>query len=472
MLPSLCGLLVSISLTLPGIPGQTPSPDNAPKPSPEAARYAQVSSEISRRGLSELGAYALLAELTGKIGARLSGSPQAAAAVEWGRKTMLAQGFENVHLEPVRVPHWVRGRVEQATLLAAGDGPERKLAVCALGGSVATPKDGITAEVVEVQSLAEARGLGEWGKGKIVFFNRPFDPTLVNTFAAYGGAVDQRYGGASAAAASGAVAVLVRSMTLAKDDVPHTGAMGYEANLPKIPAAALSAQAADALSARLKQGGAVRVRLKLDCRTLPEVDSANVVGELVGSEKPNEVIVMGGHLDSWDKGVGAHDDGAGCSHSLEALSLLKRAGLRPKRTIRVVLFMNEENGGAGGLAYAAMKRTEGERHIAAIESDSGGFAPRGFGVSARPEILAKFAAWMPVLEPFGADKLLQGGGGSDVEPLGAQGVPTIGLEPESQRYFDYHHSNNDTLDKVNPRELELGAISLALLAYMISEEGL
>lgn len=460
-------VLVSVACT-----PQTQSSGDAPKLSPVVARYAEARAQVSQRGLRELGAYALLTELTGKVGARLSGSPQAAAAVEWGRKTMLAQGFTNVHLEPVRVPHWVRGKTEQATLLASDSEKERKLAVCALGGSVATPRNGVTAEVVEVQSLDEARKLGERGKGKIVFFNRPFDAALTNTFAAYGGAVDQRYGGASAAAVSGAIAVLVRSMTLAKDDEPHTGAMGYTENLPQIPAAALSAQAADALSARLKQGGTVRVRLKLECQTLPDVESANVVGELVGTEMPNEVIVMGGHLDSWDKGVGAHDDGAGCVHALEALSLLKRTGLRPKRTIRVVLFMNEENGGAGGRAYAAAKRPDGERHIAAIESDSGGFAPRAFGVSAKPELFAKFAAWMPVLEPFGADKLLPEGGGADVGPLGAQGVPTVGLEPESQRYFDYHHSNNDTLDKVNPRELELGAIALALLAYMISEEGL
>ncbi len=471
MFASLCHLLVLISFAL---PGQPQSPNRFPETSPAVARYAEAASKISQRGLRELGAYSLLAELTDKIGARLSGSPQAAAAVEWGRKTMLAQGFTNVHTEPVMVPHWVRGETEQASLLASAleGNTDQKLAVCALGGSIGTPRAGITAEVVEVQSLEEARGLGERGKGKIVFFNRRFDPTLINTFAAYGGAVDQRHSGASAAASSGAVAVLVRSMTMANDDEPHTGAMEYEANVPKIPAAALSAKAADTLAKSLKNGDLVHVHLKLDCKTLPDVESANVVGELVGTEKPNEVIVIGGHLDSWDKGVGAHDDGAGCVQTLEALNLLKRAGLHPKRTVRVVLFMNEENGGAGGRAYASKKRPDGERHIAAIESDSGGFAPRGFGVTAKPEVFARFGAWMPVLEPFGADKLMVGGGGSDVGPLSAQGAVTIGLEPESQRYFDYHHSNNDTLDKVNARELELGAIAIALLSYMIAEDGI
>lgn len=471
MLSSLCDLLALISFAF---PGQPQPPNRVPVNSPVVTPYAEASSKLSQHGLRELGAYSLLAELTGKIGARLSGSPQAAAAVEWGRKTMLAQGFANVHTEPVIVPHWVRGKIEQASMFTPEleGNTEQKLAICALGGSIGTPREGVTAEVVEVQSLEEARSLGERGKGKIVFFNRRFDPTLVNTFAAYGGAVDQRHGGASAAASSGAVGVLVRSMTMANDDEPHTGAMDYDANVPKIPAAALSAKAADALASRLKTGASVHVRLKLDCKTLPDVESANVVGELIGAEKPNEVIVIGGHLDSWDKGVGAHDDGAGCVQTLEALRLLNNAGLRPKRTIRVVLFMNEENGGAGGRAYAEKHRPDGERHIAAIESDSGGFAPRGFGVTAKPEVFARFVAWMPVLEPFGADKLMVGGGGSDVGPLAAQGAVTIGLEPESQRYFDYHHSNNDTLDKVNARELELGAIAIALLSYMIAEDGI
>lgn len=438
----------------------------------QARPYVEESAQITKRGLTDLDAYAMLAELTGRIGARLSGSPEAAKAVAWGQQTMTRLGFENVHLEPCRVPHWVRGKGERAALYSAGES-ETPLAICALGGSVATPKNGVTGEVIEVHSLEEAAKLGDRAKGKIVFYNRPFDPTLINTFEAYGRAVDQRYAGASVAAKVGAVAALVRSMSTARDNAPHTGMMAYAPDVPKIPVAAVSILGAETLSDRLKRDPHARVHLVLSCRTLPDVDSANVVGELVGTEKPNEVVLMGGHLDSWDLGRGAHDDGAGCAQSLEALSLLKRSGLRPNRTIRVVLFMNEENGARGAQAYAAAPRPASERHIAAIESDSGGFAPRGFGVTANTARRAKIAGWAYLLEPLGADRFSPYGEGTDIEPLGAKDKNTalIGLEPESQRYFDYHHSLNDTLDKVNPRELELGAISMAILSYVLAQEG-
>jgi Zn-dependent M28 family amino/carboxypeptidase len=346
------------------------------------------------------------------------------------------------------------------------------LAVCALGGSIATPKKGIIAEVIEVQSLDEVKDLGDRAKGKIIFYNRPMDPTKVMTFEAYGGAVDQRGQGAVEAAKVGAVAALVRSMTLALDDVPHTGAMRYLDSGPKIPAAAVSTVGANVLSQLLKSGKKIRVQLTLNCETLPEVESANVVGEILGSEKPNEVIVIGGHLDSWDKGEGAHDDGAGSVQSMEALRLLKELGLKPKRTIRCVLFMNEENGLRGGKAYAATKHSPDEKHIAAIETDAGGFAPLGFGITADSAAFEKFKSFSGALEGIGADRIRKGGGGADISALGAAGVPLIGLMVESQRYFDYHHSNNDTIDKVNPRELELGAIALAIFSYEISEEGL
>lgn len=423
---------------------------------------------IRREGLTNPRAYSLLQELTKGIGGRLSGSPQAAKAVEWGQKRMRELGFENVHLVPCKVPHWVRGKPEKATIVL--DGRSEKLAVCALGGSIATPKGGVEAEVIEVKSLDEARALGGRAKGKIVFYNRAFDPTLVNTFAAYGGAVDQRSQGASVAARVGAVAVLVRSMASNIDDAPHTGAMNYAEDAPKIPAAALSTVAANRLSSALSNGSGVKVRLEMNCETLPDADSASVVGELTGSETPGEVIVMGGHLDSWDLGEGAHDDGAGIVQSMEALSILKRSGFRPKRTIRVVLFMNEENGLRGGRSYA--EAVKNEKHIAAIESDSGGFAPRSFGVTGTSAQLAKVQAWLPLLQTVGIEKINQGGGGADVGPLGPSGTVLIGLVPESQRYFDYHHSRNDTLDKVNPRELELGAIAMAILAWNLSEEGI
>ena len=423
-----------------------------------------VPDRFRTKGLTELGAFQMLRELTGKIGGRVSGSPEAARAVKWAAVQMRSAGLENVREIPCMVPHWVRGKTENATL----NGNE-KLSVCALGGSVGTAKGGIEAEVIEAKSLDEARNLGARGRGKIVFFNRGFDPTLLNTFAAYGGANDQRTNGATAAAQCGAIGVLVRSMTLATDDQPHTGAMHYDEGR-KIPAAALGIQSANRLAASLKQNPHAKVRLELSCQTLPDVPSANVTGEIVGSEHPEQVIVLGGHLDSWDLGQGAHDDGAGIAQSIEALRLLKSLGVRPKRTIRVVCFMNEENGLRGGLAYAAMAKSSSQKHYAAIESDSGGFMPRFFGVS--PKALDSVRRWEPTLRRFGIESFQSGGGGADIGPLGDLGTTLFGLEPDGQRYFDYHHSRNDTIDKVNPRELEFGAMAMATLAWLLSEEGI
>jgi len=412
----------------------------------------------------------MLSELTGTIGSRISGSPQAAKAVEWGKRTMLQCGFDSVYLQPVMVPRWVRGSVERAAILD-GD-KEIPLTICALGGSIATPKEGIIAEVIEVHSLDEAKNLGDKAKGKIVFYNRPMDPTKVQTMEAYGGAVDQRGGGAIEAAKAGGVAALVRSMSLAIDDVPHTGAMHYVDSVAKIPSAAVSTAGANMLSEMLKAGKHVRVKIALSCETLPDVESANVIGEIRGSEKPGEVVVIGGHLDSWDKGQGAHDDGAGATQSMEALRLLKELGLKPKRTIRCVLFMNEENGLRGGKAYAEAMRPAGEKDIAAIETDAGGFAPLGFGATTDSVRFEKLSSFSGALRAIGADRITKGGGGADISPLALSGVPMISLEPENQRYFDYHHSDKDTIDKVNPRELELGAVAIAIFAYEIAQEGL
>jgi Zn-dependent M28 family amino/carboxypeptidase len=412
----------------------------------------------------------MLRELTGKIGARVSGSPQAAAAVQWGKRTLESKGFANVHLETVMVPHWVRGKGERAMLISPNKARKVPLSILALGGSPATPTGGITAEVIEVHSLDEVKELGEKVKGKIVFYNRPMNPTFPSTFDAYGDAGDQRFSGPAVAAKAGASAVLVRSLTFALDDVPHTGATVLAKGGPNVPSAAVSTIGANLLSEKLKQSPNIRVQLTLNCQTLPDVESANVVGEIVGSELPGEVIVVGGHLDSWDVGQGAHDDGAGVVQSIEAVSLMKRLGLRPKRTVRVVLFMDEENGGRGAAGYAAAPRP-GEKCIAGMESDSGGFAPRGFGVDGKPEVVNNIARWAYLLETIGADKIAPGGADADVEPLIAKGAVGIGLIPESQRYFDYHHSHSDTIDKVNPRELELGAIAMSILLYVIAQEG-
>lgn len=420
-------------------------------------------------GLTDLSSYPLLVELTSKVGPRLSGSKGAERAVEWGKATMERLGFQNVRLQPCMVPHWERG----VETLTAKDGTKSiPLNCCALGGSVATPKEGIEAEVIMVNSLEEGEKLGDKAKGKIVFFNGAFDPTHVSTFAAYGGAVGQRSRGASSVSKFGAVAVLVRSMSSGMDDEPHTGAMRYDDGIAKIPAAAVGTRSANYLASRIKSG-TTKVKLTLGCQTFPDAPSHNVMGEIVGSQFPNEVIVVGGHLDSWDKGTGAHDDGAGCVQSMDVLRMIKKLGWKPKRTIRAVLFMNEENGGRGAAAYADAAKNSKEKHIAAIESDAGGFAPRGFNCSFDPTQIKKLDAWLPFLSLAEAEKLTpNGGGGADIGPLKPLGTVLFGLEPESQRYFDYHHSHNDTIEKVNPRELQLGAISMAILAWLISENGI
>lgn len=431
--------------------------------------YDLLAQKIAREALVSNKAYDMLNELCTKVGTRLSGSAGAAKAVVWGKKTMEELGFENVHLEPVMVPHWTRGKEEKGFIFFP-DGKREKINITALGGSIATPAQGIVAEVIEVKSFDEVRALGAKAKGKIIFFNRPMDRALFSTGAAYGGAVGQRGRGAVEAAAVGGVAALVRSMTTRLDDVPHTGAMNYVDSIKKVPTAAISTIGAERLSKLLIGGKHIQVYLKLSAETLPDVESANVIGELRGTEKPEEVIVIGGHLDSWDKGQGAHDDGTGVVQSIEALRLLKSLGVKPKRTIRAVLFMNEENGLRGGAAYAAKNRP-GEKHIAAIESDAGGFTPRGFGVSDSLAYL-KIYQWASIFSFMGADKIQRGGGGADISPLMRNGVVGIGLNVDGHRYFDYHHSDHDTIDKVNERELSLGAAAMSILAYMIAQEGL
>jgi hypothetical protein len=418
--------------------------------------------------------YPWLHYLTKKIGARLSGSPQAAAAVEYAYQVLDSLGLDSVWLQPCTVPHWVRGEKE-VVRIAQSEMGSVALQALALGGSVGTGAAGLSADVVEVMGLADLEKLGEARlKGRIVFFNRPFDATKLNTFEAYGGAVDQRGSGASEAAKYGAVAVLVRSMASGLDDVPHTGGLGYREGIPKIPACAISTNDAELLSSILKKGPA-KVYMRTTCQLLGDKPSFNVVGEIRGSERPDEIILVGGHLDSWDVGEGAHDDGAGCAQSMDVLQIFKRLNYRPKRTIRCVLFMNEENGLRGGTTYAAEAMRMSERHLAAIESDRGGFAPRGFTVDAESagfvEKMRAMQAWSPLLEPYYLH-LKKGGGGADISPLKKQGVLLIGFEPDSQRYFDFHHTAADTFEAVNKRELELGTAAMASLVYLLDHHGL
>jgi hypothetical protein len=343
--------------------------------------------------------------------------------------------------------------------------------------AVATPAAGITANVVEVHSLEEVATLGEAGiKGKIVFYNRPFDPRFIETGAAYGTAGDQRRAGPSMAAKYGAVGVIVRSLTEANDDYPHTGTTQYSPNAPKIPAAAISTKGADKLSAMLKLNKTLKFYFKQNCRQLPDVLSYNVVGEITGTENPNKFITVGGHLDSWDLAEGAHDDGTGVMQSIEVLRILKAMGYKPKNSIRAVMFMNEENGAKGGMKYAELAAQNKEQHIAAIETDEGGFVPRGFsfdGISTDKlkSINTKYKA---LFEPYEADRLVIGGSGTDVGPLknAVPGITLIGFRPDSQRYFDIHHTANDVFENVNKRELELGAATIASLVYLMDQHGL
>ena len=419
--------------------------------------------------LSKGKSYDWLRELTTKIGPRLSGSAGATKAVAWGKNLLESGGYDKVFLQDVMVPHWVRGKKEEGYILNG----KQKISVplVALGGSVATSPTGITAEVIEVKTFQELRDLGkEKCTGKIIFFNRPMDPTKINTFEAYGQAGDQRRSGANEASKVGAIGVIVRSLSNTENDFPHTGAMVYATGIPLIPAAAISTNAATLLSKTLKESPNTKFFFRQSCESLPDAASNNVVAEIRGSEKPDEIIVVGGHLDSWDLAQGAHDDGTGIVQSMEVLRLFKTLNIKPKHTLRVVLFMNEENGNKGGIKYADLAKINNEKHIFAMESDNGGFTPRGFGVQGgSAEILSKIKAFHTLLSPYGLNEIDRGSGGSDIGPLAPQGTILLGFKPDPQRYFEYHHASNDRFETVNQRELEMGAASMASMIYLIDK---
>lgn len=432
--------------------------------------------KIYDQALTDGRCYPWLRDLCLGVGHRLSGSPGAEKAVNWTRAVLDTLGLDSVWLQPVMVPHWERGAPEQVQVTGSKQYGAFKLNALALGGSVGTGGKSISGEVIEVKNWEELDAYGERGtRGKIVFYNRPMDPTRIRTFEAYGSAVDQRSSGAVRAAKYGAVGVLVRSMNLRLDDYPHTGAMRYDSSYTLIPAVAISTNDAEKLSALLRSEGKANVSMRLDCRTLPDVLSYNVIGEIRGSEKPNDIIAVGGHLDSWDVGHGAHDDGAGCTQSMDVLRFFRQMGYRPRHTIRCVLFMNEENGLRGGREYAREAERKGEFHLCAIESDAGGFTPRGFSFDADEAVFGKFfekvSEYQDLLAPYGLT-LTRGGSGADIGPLKGQKGLLSGYAPDSQRYFDYHHAATDVFDAVNKRELELGAASMAALVYLLDKYGL
>lgn len=439
----------------------------------ESTADVQILRKIYDMALTEGKAYDWLDHLSNEIGGRLSGSLEAEKAVQYTKEVMQEIGLDSVWLQPVMVPKWTRG-VPEYSYIETAPGISSVVNVCALGGSVSTPDGGLKAEVIEVKGIEELEALGRDAiEGKIVFYNRPMQANLIHTFEAYGGCVDQRYSGAKEAAKFGAVGVVVRSMNLRQDDLPHTGAMSYD-DLPvskRIPACAIATNDANYLSTAIKLKPDLLFYFNQTCRVFPDVQSYNVIGEIRGSEFPNNYMVVGGHLDSWDLGDGSHDDGAGCVQSIEVLRLLKKMNYKPRHSIRVVMFMNEENGLRGGRKYAEEAQIKKENHVFALESDSGGFTPRGFSIDADSDNMDQIQSWVPLFKPYLIHYFEPGGSGADIGPLKKDGMVLAGLRPDSQRYFDHHHASNDTFDAVNKRELELGAATMTSLIYLMDKYG-
>lgn len=431
---------------------------------------AQMLKNIYDTSLLNGRSYDWLNHLSNQIGGRLSGSYNAEKAVKYTKGQLEELGLDKVWLQPVMVPKWVRGAKEYAYVQTA-PGKSTVLPICALGGSIATPLGGLKAQLIEVTSFDELEQLGkEKIEGKIVFYNRPMQTELISTFQAYGGCVEQRYKGAEKAIDYGAVGVLVRSMNLRLDDYPHAGSMSYGdvAVTKRIPAAAISTNGAELLSTMLQLDPNIEFYFAQHCKQLKDVQSYNVIGEIKGSRYPNKIMVVGGHLDSWDLGDGAHDDGAGVVQSMEVLRLIKQIGYKPKHTIRVVLFMNEENGLRGGKKYAKVATEKKESHVFALESDAGGFTPRGFSFDCSDENFEKVMSWKTIFKPYLIHYFEKGGSGADIGPLKGDNV-LCGLRPDSQRYFDHHHAANDTFEHVNKRELELGAATMTSLVYLFDK---
>jgi hypothetical protein len=437
----------------------------------------KISDEILNNGK----AYDNLRDLTKKIGGRLAGSPQMVMAEKWGEAVMKQCGADKVMMQQCMVPHWVRGGKDEASA-SNYQGPnvpfrddylKKELDVVALGNSIGSGKNGVNGEVLLVNSFEELEKRKNEVKGKIVFYNYKFNNTYVQTFRAYGEASQYRGSGPSRAAKYGAVAVIVRSMSHSTDNNPHTGATRYDTAFAKIPAVAIGLRDADWLAENLKRNS-LFVTLKTNGHFLPDTIGHNVIGELTGTEFPDEIITVGGHLDSWDNCEGAHDDGAGCVQTIEILRALKAIGYKPKRTIRFVLFANEENGLRGGNKYADEAKAKNEKHIFALESDAGGFTPRAFGFTMSEEQFQKMLQWKPLIAPYGCSEFNRGGGGADIGPLRRHfpNMVLAGLSPDSQRYFDVHHARNDVFENVNKRELELGAVNMAALIYLVDKYGL
>ncbi len=422
-----------------------------------AGQYRLQADRLINGALSDSASFDRLTELVDLFGHRFSGSQSLEDAIDWILDEMEADGLENVRGEEVMVPHWVRGE-ESVTLLAPR---QMDLPMLGLGGSVGTGPGGITAEAIVVSNYEELTARAAEAVGKIVVFNVEFE--------GYGRTVDYRVNGASAAARVGAVASLVRSITPYSLQTPHTGMMRYAADAPQIPHAAITVEDSELLGRMQERGQRIELMIKMEAQTLPDVVSRNVVAELVGTDFPNEVIVLGGHIDSWDVGQGAMDDAGGSVVAWEAVRLMKDLGLRPRRTVRVVLWTNEENGLRGGTAYHDDHISEMGDHILAIESDGGVFEPSGFGISGSPEAVEIVRDIARLLNRIESGDISTPGGGADIGPLGAEGVPTMGLRVDGQKYFWYHHTGADTIDKLDPREVGLSTAAMAVMAFVVAD---
>lgn len=425
-------------------------------------------------------AYENLRVLTKTIGHRLTGSTGMYKAEQWGLKSLQEAGADKAWLQQCRVPYWTRGGKDEAfasylqpakVVTKKPTRAKKTLDVIALGNSMGS-ENPLTAEVIEVKDFNDLDAKKDIVKGKIVFYNYPFNPTFIKTFQSYGDAVKFRGQGPSRAAKWGAKAVIVRSMSHSTDNFPHTGGTNYNDSFPKIPALAVGLKDAAWLS-KILEKDKVTVTLHTHGKFLPDTIAHNVIAELKGSQFPDKFITIGGHLDSWDVGEGAHDDGAGIVQTIEILRTFKALGYQPKHTIRFVLFANEENGLRGGNKYAEEAKAKGEKHILALESDAGGFTPRGFGFTGTDQQFEKVAAWQKLLCPYGACEINKGGGGADIGPLARlMNTPLAGFSPDSQRYFDVHHASSDVFENVNKRELELGAVNMAAFIYLMDKYGL
>ncbi len=431
--------------------------------------YTKTVDKIISEAMTKRIGYKWLEELC-QIGPRLSGSPQSFQAIRWAENKLMEIGCDSVWLQPVKVPRWVRGKTETAVIRNSSKHEGRNLSIAALGGSIGTFQ-GLSAKIIEVKSFEELSQRKNEARGKIIFFNVPFNDELINTFQGYGEIVKYRAYGAIEAAKYGAAGVIIRSITTKYDNTPHVGSMNYVDTLRHIPGVAIGLIDADFLSKTLKEEPELEVELNLSCITLSDVDSYNVIAEIKGTEFPNEIVMVSGHFDSWDKGCGAHDDGAGCVQSMEVLNIIKTLEIKPKRTLRCVLFMNEENGLRGALRYADISDSLREKHIAAIESDRGGFIPQGFSADSDDLSLSKMQNFLPLLNKVKIDWIKRGGSGADISRI-KNADALIGYVPDDQRYFDVHHSGNDTFDTINSRELQLGTAAITILSFLISEEGL